>query len=130
MPIATSSPGLGTYRDSVTLDFPELTEHLRELLGAQLVAYLGGVRETRAVRQWAAGERKPSDPVVHRLRLAYQVAGLIKESGNSPTIVQAWFQGANPQLDDYSPARALREQPLDVVSRKVLAAARAFARVG
>ncbi|MFC4371971.1 hypothetical protein [Citricoccus nitrophenolicus] len=126
----TSSPGLSTYRESVTMDFPELVDRLREMLGAKLVAYLGGVKETRAVRQWASGERTPGDTVVQRLRLAYQVAGLIVESQNSPAIVQAWFQGANPQLEDRSPARMLREDRADGVGPQVISAARAFARVG
>lgn len=130
MTALTSSPGLAAYQESVTLEFPQLVGQLRALLGAQLVAYLGGVRETRAVRQWAAGEREPSAAVVQRLRLAYQVAGLIAESRNSPAILQAWFQGANPQLEDRSPARVLREYPVDEVSPQVLSAARAFARVG
>ena len=68
--------------------------------------------------------------MVQRLRLAYQVAGLIAESRNSSAILQAWFQGANPQLEDRSPARVLREYPVDEVSPQVLSAARAFARVG
>jgi hypothetical protein len=126
----TSSPGLSTYRDSVTLELPELVDRLRAMLGARLVAYLGGVKETRAVRQWAAGQRTPGETVAQRLRLAYQVAGLIVESQNSPAIVQAWFQGANPQLEDRSPARVLREEDPHGVGPQVLSAARTFARVG
>lgn len=112
------------------MDFPELVDRLRGMLGAKLVAYLGGVKETRAVRQWASEERTPGDAVVQRLRLAYQVAGLIVESQNSPAIVQAWFQGANPQLEDRSPARVLRDDHPDKVGPQVISAARAFARVG
>lgn len=70
------------------------------------------------------------DAVVHRLRLAYQVCGILREPGNSPAIVQAWFQGANPQLEDRSPARTLVEEDPTAASPQVLAAARAFARVG
>ncbi len=45
---------------------------LRALLGARLVAYLGGVSETRAVRQWADGERSIRDEDdVQRLRIVY-----------------------------------------------------------
>lgn len=130
MATLTSSPGLSAYQDSVTLEFPRLVDELRTLLGAKLVAYLGDVKETRAVRLWATGDRRPSKAVEHRLRLAFQVAGLIAEAKNSPTIVQAWFQGANPQLEDRSPARVLREGPTDEISRQVLSAARAFARIG
>ncbi|MDK1011066.1 MAG: hypothetical protein QGM46_07890 [Actinomycetota bacterium] len=39
---------------------------------------------------------------------------------------QAWFQGLNPQLDDHSPARLLREGDLDEVGPAIAAAARAF----
>jgi hypothetical protein len=42
-------------------------------------------------------------------------------------VAQAWFQGLNPQLEDRSPARLLREGDLDDVGPQILAAARAFA---
>jgi len=107
-----------------------LVKGLRDLLGAKLVAYLGGVRETRAVRQWAEGTRAVQDKTdEYRLRLAYQVAVLIVEK-DSPAVVQAWFHGLNPQLEDRSPARLLREGDLDEVGPLVLTAARAFAATG
>lgn len=130
MTLSTTSPGLDSYRDSVTFDVPTLTSGLRDLLGARLVAYLDGVKETRAVRQWAEGVRRPSDAAVHRLRLAYQVCGILREPGNPPAIVQAWFQGAHPRLEDRSPACTLVEEDPTAASPRVLAAARAFARVG
>lgn len=46
---------------------------------------------------------------MQRLRLAYQVAGLIAESKNSPAIVQACFQGVNPHLEDRSPTGCCRK---------------------
>jgi len=107
-----------------------LVKGLRDLLGAKLVAYLGGVRETRAVRQWAEGTRAVQDKTdEYRLRLAYQVAALIAEK-DSPAVAQAWFQGLNPQLEDRSPARLLREGDLGEVGPLVLTAARAFAATG
>jgi hypothetical protein len=127
MTIAT--PGLRAYEASVRSDVTELVSELRELLGAKLVAYLGSVSETRAVRQWADGDRKPPAEVVRRLRLAYQVAGLLAER-DQPRVIQAWFQGMNPQLDDWAPARMIREGSPDEVGTLVLAAARAFAAVG
>jgi hypothetical protein len=127
MTIAT--PGLRAYEASVRSDVTELVSELRELLGAKLVAYLGSVSETRAVRQWAEGDRKPPAAVVRRLRLAYQVAGLLAER-DQPRVIQAWFQGMNPQLDDWAPARMIREGSPDDVGTRILAAARAFAAVG
>lgn len=123
-------PGLHAHAQAIRLDTPVLVKALRELLGAKLVAYLGGVRETRAVRQWAEGTRSVQDKTdERRLRLAYQVATLIAER-DSAGVVQAWFQGLNPQLEDRSPARLLREGDLDEVGPLVLSAARAFAATG
>ena len=34
----------------------------------------------------------------YRLRLAYQVAVLVAEK-DGPAVMQAWFQGLNPQLE-------------------------------
>ena len=131
--MTTSSParpGLDTFERSVRLPVPQLVTELRDLLGAKLVAYLGGVRETRAVRQWADGERGVQDRAdEQRLRLAHQVAALIVQK-DSPGVVQAWFQGLNPQLDDRSPARLLRDGDLEDAGPKVLTAARAFSATG
>lgn len=123
-------PGLHAHARATRLEMPALVGELRDLLGARLVAYLGGVHETRAVRQWAEGTRSIQDRTdEQRLRLAYQIAALIGET-DSAGVVQAWFQGLNPQLDDRSPARLLREGDLDEVGPQVLSAARAFAAAG
>jgi hypothetical protein len=125
MAITHPRPDLSAHIRAVRASFPEAAEELRALLGARLVAYLGGVRETRAVHQWAEGSRRPSDEVQQRLRLALQVALPIAEA-ESPQIAQAWFQGLNPELDDRAPARLLRDGDLDDVGPAVIAAARAF----
>lgn len=92
----------------------------------RLVAYLAGVRETRAVHQWAEGTREIKSPEVEdRLRFALQVSLLLADH-DSPRVVQAWFQGLNPHLEDRSPARLLREGDLVEVGPAVLGAARAF----
>jgi hypothetical protein len=117
---------LGVFNDAIRRDASELTEGLREILGAQLVAYLGSVRETRAVREWAEGSRRPSAATVERLRLAYRAARLL-ERRESRGVVQAWFQGLNPQLQDESPAKVIREGNPDQVGAAVLSAARSFA---
>ena len=127
--MSSTIPGLRAYEISIRLDVAELVGQLRELLGAQLVAYLGSVTETRAVRQWAEGTRKPPAEAIRRLRLAYQVAGLLIER-DQPRVVQAWFQGMNPQLEDTAPARLIREGNPDEVGPRVLDAARSFAAHG
>jgi hypothetical protein len=125
MAATASRPGLAAHTLAVRSTFPEVAGALRELLGPRLVAYLGGVRETRAVHQWAEGARTPSDAVQQRLRVALQVASMVAEV-EGPRIAQAWLQGLNPQLDDRSPARLLREGELQEVGPAVVGAARAF----
>ena len=125
MSVTEARPDLAAHTRAVRATFPELVSELRLVLGARLVAYLGSVKETRAVRQWAEGEREPSEEVRSRLRVALQVALPIAEA-ESPEIAQAWFQGLNPQLEDRSPARMLREGELEEVGPAVIAAARAF----
>jgi hypothetical protein len=105
--------------------FPEVVRELRDVLGAKLCAYIGSVKETRAAHQWADGVREPSAEIQRRLRVALQAAGAIA-AADGASVAQAWFQGLNPQLDDRSPARLLREGDLDEVGPEVIGAARAF----
>jgi len=57
------------------------------------------------------------------------VAGILIER-ESAKIVQAWFQGMNPELGDQSPAALLRVEWLDDVGPRIIAAARSFAAHG
>ena len=108
----------------------ELVTALRSLLGAKLVAYLGKVKEARAVRQWADGTRSlGNDNDVERLRVAYRAARLITER-DAPEVTRVWFHGLNPILDDRPPALLLREGKLGEVGPQVIAAARQFVAAG
>lgn len=125
MAIAQPRPDLVAHAHSVRVPVPALVRELRELLGARLVAYVADVKETRAVHEWADDARTPNAATVRRLRVALQVALAIAEV-DGHEVAQAWFQGLNPQLDDRSPARLLREGDLDEVGPAVIAASRAF----
>jgi hypothetical protein len=128
--LTSAKPDLDAYNNAMAMTAAELVTALRDLLGAKLVAYLGRVKETRAVRQWADGTRSIGNPVdVDRLRVAYRAAAVIT-ARNSKEVAQAWFQGLNPLLDDRSPARLLRDGDLEEVGPQVLTAARQFAAVG
>ncbi|GAA4475320.1 hypothetical protein GCM10023094_12570 [Rhodococcus olei] len=130
MTVADPRPDLAAYAEVARMNTAQLVGALRDLLGAKLVAYLGGVKETRAVRQWADGTRSIASATdLERLRIAYRAARMITES-DSPEVAQVWFLGLNPALDDRSPAWLLREGDLDDVGRQVLAAARHFASLG
>jgi len=110
--------------------FPQLAGELRDLLGAKLVAYIGSVSETRAVREWSEGRRLPgSSQVQLKLRLAYEIAACIADV-DGREIAQAWFQGLNPLLDEVSPARLLRDGEYEEVGPLILGAARRFLAQG
>ena len=118
-------PDLEAHTMAMRLDFPVMVKELRELLGPRLVAYIAGVKESRTVREWTEGAAVKRGDIEQRLRAAFHIAGFIVQH-DAPSVVQSWFQGLNPQLDDQSPARLIREEDLTEVGPKVLAAARAF----
>lgn len=108
------------------MPLPEVVTELRDLLTARLVAYLARVTETRAVHDWADGTRTMrSRETEDRLRLTLQIALMLSQH-DSRRVVQSWFTGLNPQLDDRSPARLLREGDIHEVGPLVMGAARAF----
>jgi hypothetical protein len=126
---AEQRPGLRAYEESVRATLPDVVTKLRDLLGVRLVAYIGNVKSTQPVAAWASGQRSPGEIDADRLRLALQIAGLLRER-YSPVTVQSWFKGMNPALGDTAPARVLREgDPVDV-GPDVLAAAKSFAFLG
>jgi hypothetical protein len=109
----------------VRSDLPVVVAELRSALGARLVAYLGSVSETRAVREWAEGERSPRQGAQERLRFAHQIVATIGHA-EGPRVARAWLVGLNPQLDDRSPAHLIREANLEEIGPRVMAAAREF----
>jgi hypothetical protein len=117
--------GVEAHSHATNAAFPQVALELSGLLGPQLVAFLGGVSETRAVHQWASGDRLPSEKVQWRLRFVLRITLQIAD-GSSASTAQAWFQSLNPHLDDRSPARLLRDGNLDEVGPAIGVAARAF----
>lgn len=122
---ATARPDYAAHARAVRAGLPEVADALRFILGARLCAYIGSVKETRAVNEWAQGSRIPSSDVQRRLRLALQVAQTIADT-DGVEVTRAWFQGLNPQLEDRSPACLLREADLDEIGPEIVAAERAF----
>jgi hypothetical protein len=91
-----------------------------------LVAFIAGVTDTRATRQWVEGEREVgSNEREQRLRAAAHVTRLISEAFDTAA-AQAWMQGMDPMLDDPSPAWVLRNATDDAERVAVLASARRF----
>ncbi|MCF8589864.1 hypothetical protein [Gordonia liuliyuniae] len=97
-----------------TLDGPRLVEELRILLGARLVAYLAGASSTSTVTGYITGAVTIGDDARARLHAAYTVAALQHRLGATPALIQAWFQGRNPHLNDHAPARVIAADPSSV----------------
>ena len=87
--------------------------------------YLGGVKDTRVVDRWIQGGTEPYRDADRRIRLAYQIAKTLSEH-DSVRVVQAWFTGLNPELQDRVPVRLLKEEDIEKVGPDLLNAMRAF----
>lgn len=124
-PDPKARPDLEAYETSIRLTLPVVVARLNEILSPKLVAHLAEVTETRAVKEWATGERAPKTAVEPRLRMALRIA-LFLNDNDERSVVQAWFQGLNPQLGNVSPLRLLRTERAESAGHAVLAAARAF----
>ncbi len=125
--MATASllrPDLFAHREALRLSFPAVTAKLAEIIGRKLTAYIGGVKDVRAVDRWIAGGEIYGDAEA-RLRFAFQLVRTLSEQ-DSTAVVQAWLTGVNPELGDRVPLRLLRENDIDSVAPAILSAARAF----
>jgi hypothetical protein len=118
-------PDLAAHRRSVQAPFSEIVAELADILGKKLTAYIAGVKETRVIERWMHGGVEPYKDADRRIRLAYQIAKTLNEH-DSPRVVQAWFIGLNPELQDRTPIRLLREEDLEQVGPDLLNAMRAF----
>lgn len=128
--VSAAKPDLAAFNQVMRFDPQTLVKEVRELLGARLVAVIAQVSETRAVHQWAEGQRSIRDPrITSRLRVALQASQTVANA-ESRDVAQAWMQGLNPLLEDQSPAWLLREGDLDTDGPRVIAAARQFAANG
>ena len=115
---------LFAHREALRLPASKVVEKLVEIVGRKLTAYIGGVKDARAVDRWIGGSEIYGDAEI-RLRLAFQVARTLSEY-DSPAVVQAWLTGVNPELGDRVPLRLMRENEIDAVAPAILGAARAF----
>jgi hypothetical protein len=122
--VSLPKPDLFAHREALRLPASKVVEKLVEIVGRKLTAYVGGVKDARAVDRWIAGGEIYGD-AEPRLRFAFQVVRTLAEH-DSPGVVQAWLTGVNPELGDRVPLRLLRESDIDAVAPAILSAARAF----
>lgn len=115
------------HRQTVHAPLTTIASVLQEVLSRRVTAYIVGVKDAKTVSRWASGEiteiRNPD--VEQRLRTAYAITQLVL-SVTSPRVVKAWFIGMNPELEDISPAEAIREGH----GREAMLAARVFVTNG
>ena len=117
-------PATFAHREALRLPASKVVEKLVEIVGRKMTAYIGGVKDARAVDRWIAGGEIYGDGE-SRLRFAIQIALTLSEH-DSPAIVQAWLKGVNPELGDRVPLRLMRENEIDAVAPAILSAARAY----
>lgn len=110
------------HRATVESSVADIAAFLQDAFGQKLVAFMVGVDDPKTIGRWASKRSAPQDSEVERrLRDAFQIFRLLLAK-ESPYTVRAWFVGLNPQLDDESPATAIR----DGRTRETLIAAKAF----
>jgi hypothetical protein len=119
-------PDLFAHREALRLLASKVVEKLVDIIGRKLTAYIGGVKDARAVDRWIAGGAVYGDAET-RLRFAFQVARTLSEH-DSPAVVQAWLTGVNPELGDRVPLRLMRDNEIDSVAPAILSAVRAYLR--
>lgn len=125
MPRTARSAASEAHERAVSFEVKDVARYLQEVLGQKLVAYMADVSDPKRVGRWAQGAQAPRDEAERRLRAAFQIFHLLLAE-ESPHVIRAWFIGMNPQLDDDSPAEAIREGRL----KETLAAAKAFVAGG
>lgn len=107
------------------VELAEIARFLREHLGTQLLALTVGA-DPRTVTRWGSeNDRRPKFENEKRLRAAFQVFQELQQA-EAPATIRGWFMGMNPQLNDSSPAEAIRDGRL----KDAMAAARSFTRTG
>ena len=122
--VSVSRPDLAAHREALRLPIPEIVKQLVSLIGRKLTAYVGGVRDVRAVDRWMNGSELYGD-AEQRLRFAFQLVRMLAER-EDPTVIQSWLTGLNPELGDRVPLRLMRENDLEKVAPEIMGAARAF----
>ena len=70
--LSPARPDLAAHREATTIGFSALVRELTVLIGKKLTAYLGGVKDVRAVDRWTEGTA-PYKDAEERLRFAFRV---------------------------------------------------------
>jgi hypothetical protein len=113
------------HQKAVVSETKDIARYLQEALGQKLVACMAGVADPERVGRWAQGTQVPRQDAERLLRAAFQTFHLLLAE-DSAHVVRAGLIGMNPQLNDDSPAEAIRDGRM----KEALAAAKAFVSGG
>jgi hypothetical protein len=103
--VSLARPDLAADRLAATVPSTEIAHGLSETLGNKLTAYLAGAQDSSVIEH-RSSDVDPPATVKARFRRAFIVA-LMLRSRDESSVVQAWFTGLNPELDDRAPIRLL-----------------------
>jgi len=87
---------LFAHREALRLPASKVVEKLVKIIGHKLIAYIGDVKDARAVDRWIAGGAIYCQ-AEGRLRFAFPVVRALS-GHDSPAAAQAWLSGVNPDL--------------------------------
>jgi hypothetical protein len=121
---SSSRTGLIAHIESTKLSFQEIVTQVTNVIGRKLTAYITSV-DVRTVERWLEGDTVPHGEADPRLRFTYLLVMPIADQ-DKPAVVQSWLTGINPELNDRTPIRLLREQNLESVGPELLSAQRSF----
>ncbi|MFF3574109.1 hypothetical protein ACFYXQ_40825 [Nocardia jiangxiensis] len=113
---------IASHVETSRLPTSELARQLVHNLGPTLVALVANVRDRKLPYKWSQTDGpRPRDAALTRLQVAHRCWSILA-APEGADVARAWFIGANPRLDEDSPAIAIREGRY----REVITAAVAF----
>jgi len=121
--VATTDVIERACKRAVVTSSAEQARFVLETVGARTATAAVGLRDARAVRGWARGQRIKQSDAQQRLQELYQVVWAVTEA-YSPAVAAAFLRGTNPHLGDRAPLVVLAEGPPDKAGPALLAAAR------
>jgi hypothetical protein len=112
--------------DTAPIPAKEMAQSLQEQLGQKVVAYVAGITDPKLINRWAAGENKPTEMALFRLRSAFEIVQVLSSVYDTDT-AKAWLFGTNSRLGDEAPAYLIRHAQSWEDLKEIAPTARAFA---
>jgi hypothetical protein len=112
------------HRAAMEASVQELAQALEAVLSRRLTAYLVNVQGGRTIARWASGDiiTIRDEETERRLRVAYEIVGLLREASAATQTIRAWFISLNPRLNNQPPLEVIRNGQL----HEAISAAEAF----